>query len=553
MTSDGIEEGGHLKEKSSTMSAAVDHHGEDLPTLSKSAKKMRMDRLLSAPMPSFDRKVPGSFFWSNVAYWVSRRILAVQFRTTEVTGIDTLPLDRGNLCCAWHTNGLLDALHIVLQHPNHFVMGGRHDLVTRPLLGWWTRKLAVQPVVRKAELLRGGCSEEEATQINGRSLMMLATGISAGFGCVLFPEGTSHHDSSMLRFRTGPFRTVYAAAALAKADNKLLPAVIPTGLHFRRRDHFRTDVWVEYGLPHTMQAEEIPDDLVQAVAQGNWVEPAAENVYALRDALRLKLVQLTPNTRDWDEHNALHILAHVEARRAKQPLLSWREEVEAARAFRTLLQPPQSDEQTVKNSELPAITHSSITPAKAASGLLQSRQLDGRDLNATGTDLRKVRPLRSIPKLVRLPFLVALLPLFLFCFTPQLAVGRLLGDSTDEGVDARTSYHFLAAMFGSLMFWPFMALGALGIEHMYHGSVESLLGFDWYSIYGSTFLHKTAAMVTFLFALLPFFWLSGRTSALLWDDWCDFQRAIRRLRFNKTSRQNLRGALKNIHAEMNQL
>jgi len=533
--------------------ANTDHHGEDLPTLSKSAKKMRMDKLLSTPMPSFDRKVPGSFFWSNVAYWISRRILAVQFRTTEVSGLDTLPLDRGNLCCAWHTNGLLDALHIVLQHPNHFVMGGRHDLVTRPLLGWWTRKLAVQPVVRKAELLRGGCSEEEATQINGRSLMMLATGISAGFGCVLFPEGTSHNESSMLRFRTGPFRTVFAAAALAKAENKPLPAVIPTGLHFRRRDHFRTDIWVEYGLPHTMQTEEIPDDLVQAVAQGTWVEPAAENVFALRDALRLKLVPLTPNTHDWDEHHALHILAHVEARRTKQPSLSWREEVESARALRTLLQSPFSDEQIIDNSELPAITNPVITPAKAASGLLQARQLDGRDLNASGTDLRKVHPLKCVQKLARLPFLVALLPLFLFCFTPQIALGRLLGDSTDEGVDARTSYHFLAAMFGSLMFWPFMALGAVGIEHMFHDSVISAIDFDWYSIYGQSSLHQAAAKVSFFFALLPAFWFSGRTSALFWDDWCDFQRALRRLRFNKTHRQNLRGALKNIHAEMDQL
>ena len=107
-----------------------------------------MDKLLSTPMPSFEGNTPGSFFWSNIAFWIARRILAVQFRTSEVTGAETLPLDRGNLCCAWHTNGLMDPLQIVLKHPNNFVMGGRHDLVTRPLLGWWTRKLAVQPVVR---------------------------------------------------------------------------------------------------------------------------------------------------------------------------------------------------------------------------------------------------------------------------------------------------------------------------------------------------------------------------------------------------------------------
>ena len=531
----------------------LDHHGEELPTLSKSAKKMRMDKLLSTPMPKFEGSTPGSFFWSHVAFWIARRILAVQFRTSEVSGVDTLPLDRGNLCCAWHTNGLIDPLHIVLKHPNNFLMGGRHDLVTRPLLGWWTRKLAVQPVVRKAELLRGGCTEEEATQLNGRSLMMLATGISAGFGCVLFPEGTSHNESSMLRFRTGPFRTVFAAAAIAKANNQPIPAVIPLGLHFRRRDHFRTDVWVEYDAPHQIQEDEIPNELVQAVAQGNWVEPAADNVFALRDALRLKLVPLTPDTRDWEEYHALHLMGQVEARRTNHPSLSWREEVIAARSFRTMLRPKLSDEKIIDNSELPAITHPVISPAKAVSGLLQNRHLDGRDLNSSGTDLRKFNPMSALMKLARLPLLAALLPLFLFCFTPQLAVGRLLGDSTDEGVDARTSYHFLAAMFGSLMFWPFMALGIMGIENMFHSSVESLIGFDWHTLYGSTSLHHTLAMVTFFFALFPCFWLSGRTSALLWDDWCDFSRAIRRLRFNATNRQNLRGALKILNEEMDKL
>ena len=104
--------------------------------------------------------------------------------------------------------------------------------------------MAVQPVVRKAELLRGGCSEEEATLLNGRSLITLASGISHGYGCVLFPEGTSHNNAYMLRFRTGPMRTVLAASALAMSTDRALPVLIPIGLHFRTREYFRTDVWV---------------------------------------------------------------------------------------------------------------------------------------------------------------------------------------------------------------------------------------------------------------------------------------------------------------------
>ena len=40
---------------------------------------------------------------------------------------------------------------------------------------WFQGKLAMQPVVRKAELLRGGCTEEQASALNGRTLLNLAT------------------------------------------------------------------------------------------------------------------------------------------------------------------------------------------------------------------------------------------------------------------------------------------------------------------------------------------------------------------------------------------
>ena len=40
----------------------LDHRGEALPYLSKSAKNMKMDKLLSTPMPKFDGITPGSYF-----------------------------------------------------------------------------------------------------------------------------------------------------------------------------------------------------------------------------------------------------------------------------------------------------------------------------------------------------------------------------------------------------------------------------------------------------------------------------------------------------------
>lgn len=529
---------------------AVDHRGDALPVLSKSATKMKMDKLLSTPLPSYDGSTPGSFVWTHAAWWIARRVRAAQFRTREVTGRDTLPADRGNLCCAWHTNGLIDPLAIALNHNRFFVLGGRHDLVTRPLLSWWTRRMAVQPVVRKAELLRGGCSEEEATQINGRSLLMLATGISEGFGCVLFPEGTSHSESSMLRFRTGPMRTVLAAGAIAKSRGNPLPAVIPIGLHFRNRELFRTDEWVEYGAPLQLVDEDIPDELVEAVKDGKWSEPPASKVTALRDKLRLELVPMTPNTSDWSEYDALHLMGHVEARRSGQPLSSWREEVLAARALRDALQPA---EMSLMETEVPAIEHSVLPPAKAAAQLLGERGLDGRDLNAAGTDLRTFSPTKVIAPLVRLPVALLMLPICLYAFGGQVAMGRLLGDSTDEGLDARTSYHFLAAMFGSLMFWPLLTILAVWLAVNNASSLTNLIGFDWLAVYGESQMHTLLAIGTLAFSLLPIYWFSGRVWSKFWDDLVDFKRFLLRMNTRGAQRQNIRGALKNLHGEMDKM
>ena len=538
LTSGGIDDG------------AVDHRGDALPVLSKSATKMKMDKLLSTPLPSYDGSTPGSFVWTHTAWWIARRVRAAQFRTREATGRDTLPTDRGNLCCAWHTNGLIDPLAIALNHNRFFVLGGRHDLVTRPLLSWWTRRMAVQPVVRKAELLRGGCSEEEATQINGRSLLMLATGISEGFGCVLFPEGTSHSESSMLRFRTGPMRTVLAAGAIAKSRGNELPAVIPIGLHFRNRELFRTDEWVEYGTPLQLVDDDIPDELVEAVKDGKWSEPPADKVTALRDKLRLELVPMTPNTSDWSEYDALHLMGHVEARRSGQPLSSWREEVLAARALRDALQPAGM---SLMDPEVPAIENPVLPPAKAAAQLLSDRGLDGRDLNAAGTDLRTFNPAKVIAPLIRLPIALLMLPICLYAFGGQVAMGRLPGDSTDEGLDARTSYHFLAAMFGSLMFWPLLTILAVWLAVSNVSSLTDLIGFDWLAVYGEGQIHEMLAIATLALSLLPIYWFSGRVWSKFWDDLVDFKRFLLRINTRGAQRQNIRGALKNLHGEMDKM
>jgi 1-acyl-sn-glycerol-3-phosphate acyltransferase len=509
-----------------------------LPELSASAKKMDMQRLLSAPLPTYESSVPGSWWWTNVAFWLCRRVSAAQFRTTESSSETPLQRDGGGaMCCGWHTNGLMDPLGIFLQHPKEFVVGARHDLVTRPMLSWWTRRLAVQPVVRKAELLRGGCTEAEAAHLNGRSLLALSSGVAHGFGCVLFPEGTSHSDSHMMRFKTGPMRTVLAASALAIARGLPLPELVPVGLHFRHRERFRTNQYIEFGEPICIQPNDVPAELVEAVKHGDWVEPPSEAVNALRDRLRDRLPHYTPDTSTWTEHRALHVIAHVRANRSNAPLSSWKEEVHAAREVRTGM---EGRSNTAPPSPL---TGPTMEAAREVATVLEDAGLDGRDLNPAATGLRKARLAAFPGALLKLSLFLALLPLTVTAFGFQIALGRLLGDSTDEGLDARTSYQFLAAFFGSLLVWPVVAAGWVALAVHQSDVIAAQTGWDWLQLFGGQQSDQLWVISGLYLLCFPVFWLCGMSFAWGWDAWVDLRKAWVRRRVQRQTAERLSALL----------
>ena len=419
------------------------------------------------------------------------------------------------MCSAWHTNGLIDPASIFLTHPKKFVVGGRHDLVTRPILGFWARKFAVQPVVRKAELLRGGCSEEEANYLNGRSLLNLATGISHGFGCALFPEGTSHSESHLIRIKTGPFRTVLAAAAHAKATGANPPVLIPMGLHFRTRHLFRTDCWVEYGDPIQVSNDNLPDDLVQAIKNGEWMEPPSDIVVKLRDALEEKLSPMTPNRDTFSEVHRDGIIAHAERKISGGPELTWREEVLALRELKN----------HPKSAEVQEI-------ATKVGDTLDGVRLDGRDINSKVDGLRGISAKGFLANLVKVIPLLALLPTIILGLGLQMFGARLLGDDSDEGLDARTSYHLLFGMFGSLFLWPTLATIFTIISVVFNKELDSALGFDWTVIIGTEMWQEAFAMISLWLSLIILFWLSAVSFAIGWDSISDSTKWFRRRKIN---------------------
>ena len=495
---------------------AVDHHGEDLPILSKSSADLKYEELLNLPAPKFKGKYPGAPFFMSFGYFCLNRTKEVQFRNLIVSGKEKIPSKGGTLCTAWHTNGVMDPLLVILTHPKKAIVGARHDLVLRPVLGWWARKFAVQPVIRKAELVRGGCSEEAAALLNGRSLRALADGISTGYASALFPEGTSHDEAHLLRIRTGPMRTIIAAAALSEIKARPRPVLQPLGLHFRIRHHWRTDCWVEYGDPISIPENAVSKELKEELERGGWKEPDFESVCALRDNLEEKLAPLTPNAPNWSTNRAWHLLGHLRNRAIGKTPNDWREEVLAARKERDRT-PIEGDGPLMKKAD-------------SAAEILYKNNLDGRDLTISG-ELRKANPLVGI---ARIPiFLLSLLtlPIFIMSCGVQTLLGYKIGNKTDEGLDARTSFQFMVAMFVSLFLWPLIALGIIFSIPVFSPEILHLLpslSYNGYIGWGMTILFGTAIIIVV-------FWLVAWLNILMWDYLQDSMKVIRRRRLSRNS------------------
>ena len=177
------------------------------------------------------------------------------------------------------------------------------------------------------------------------------------------------------------------------------------------------------------------------MASGTWSEPPAEAVFKLRDNLREKLVPLTPNTHTWDEHRGLLLLGHIKGRLDKNQPKSWQEEVVYGRQFRDQFTTKSTISDNV-SLQPPKLTNPSLEKSEIAADILHRNGLDGRDLNQDATKL-------SPPRIAKLPLALITRSVyswhsfrFSLSLLPQMVLGRVLGDSTDEGIDARTSYQF---------------------------------------------------------------------------------------------------------------
>tara|TARA_B100001094_G_scaffold324979_1_gene378516 strand:+ start:74 stop:934 length:861 start_codon:yes stop_codon:yes gene_type:complete len=278
---------------------------------------------------------------------------------------------------------------------------------------------------------------------------------------------------------------------------------------------------VEYGDPIELPHGELPDELVQSVKQGEWAEPPADLVVNLRDLVEGKLAPLTPDRDTFSEVYRDGVIAHVQNRMKENKVLTWREEV---LQVRRLKDEPASEE--IKEI------------ATRVGDTLQASTLDGTDINSKGDGLRGISPIGALTNLAKFVPMLFLLPTIIIGMGPQILAGRLLGDRTDEGLDARTSYHFLFGMFGSLLWWPTIATIITSLALIFNSELSGELSINL-SLLSGTLGEQIIAAAIIWVSLIFTFWLSGVFFAKGWDGISDSKKWLRRLKTNSDVKADL--------------
>ncbi len=222
------------------------------------------------------------------------------FKEIVCEGADRVPEDAGGLVIAWHPNGLVDPGLILANFPGQIVFGARHGLLKWPVIGWLMRAIGTIPIYRTQDATN--LSSKERRDANEASLEALAKELAAGSFSALFPEGLSHDDPHVSDVKTGAARLYYRAVELTPTRSSQ-PVIIPVGLHYDRKEIFRSRALVWFHEPLRL-----PEEL--GVQSGETVDPDRRRTMlrGLTILIQETLIEVARSTDDWELHHLMHRL-----------------------------------------------------------------------------------------------------------------------------------------------------------------------------------------------------------------------------------------------------
>ena len=173
----------------------------------------------------------------NAARWLVRKALHLYYPRIEIEGRERLPAGGAVLFVANHPNSLLDAAVIgfTAQRSVHFF--AKAPLFDVPVFGALMHALGMVPAHR-------GQDDKASVRKNLETLDVGAKYLVRGEAVGIFPEGKTHDREGLEQVRTGAARIAASAVAGGAAVQ-----VVPLGLNYERKEHFRSSIWVRVGEP----------------------------------------------------------------------------------------------------------------------------------------------------------------------------------------------------------------------------------------------------------------------------------------------------------------
>ncbi|KAJ8571302.1 hypothetical protein ON010_g5532 [Phytophthora cinnamomi] len=219
-----------------------------------------------------------------------------------------LPARGPVILCPNHPNMLVDAILVMTEAASHGrnpYVWAKGSLFSNPVAAFILKKLGAVPVYRprrKEATLADVDSDKTPEELEAANKAMFEHTwrvLADGNVMVLFPEGTSYTAPKMLSLRTGVVRV---ATGFAKHYDQPIP-IIPLGLNYFNKDHFRSQMTLEFGPPMV-----ITPDMVQSEA---FQQDEHSEVKRLTHELEERMHDVTLNASDFSTIHAARMMRRL--------------------------------------------------------------------------------------------------------------------------------------------------------------------------------------------------------------------------------------------------
>ncbi len=170
-----------------------------------------------------------------------RIAMRLYYADIEIEGADRVPTSGPLLLLSNHPNALIDPLAAVMGIDRHVSLTAKHTLARMSGIGWLMRTVGVVTFHRQQDVGDGASMRD-----NLATFREIHSRLAAGGAVLIFPEGITHSEPRLSRFKRGTARIALSYIEQGDAGGLV---ITPVGLTFEDPSRYRSRLHVRYGEP----------------------------------------------------------------------------------------------------------------------------------------------------------------------------------------------------------------------------------------------------------------------------------------------------------------